>query len=98
MARRYGLIALDPNTSYKTLFGVNINGLNIKTFKDKKTTLPEIDKYTMQFKDINELERDLFDRGIIDADVAIFIEYKNKHNVNGETIENSQTDIFLLSY
>ena len=91
--RRYGLIALDPNTNYRTLFGVDIDGLNIKTFKKSKTTLPEIDKYTMQFNDINELERDLFERGIIDADVAIFVEYKQKHDFNGETIENSQTDI-----
>ena len=95
--RRYSIIALDPKTNYKTIFGVDIDKLNIKLFKGGKTTLAEIDKYTMQFNDINELERDLFSNDIINVDVMLYIEYKESHEVNGEIIPNRQTDILYAA-
>lgn len=91
--RRYGLIALDPNTNYREIFGIDIDKLNIKVFKGGKTTLPEIDKYTMQFNDINELEYDLYNRDVINSDVMLFIEYKEKYEYKGEVKEYRQTDI-----
>ena len=95
--RRYSLIALDPKTNYKTIFGVDIDKLDIKLFKGGKTTLAEIDKYTMQFNDINELEYDLFNRDIINTDVMLYIEYKESHKVGDEIIENRQTDILYAA-
>lgn len=91
--RRYSLVALNPNINYRETFGIDIDKLNIKFIKGGKTTLAEIDKYTMQFNDINELEYDLYNKNVIDADVMIFIEYKEKHEYQGEDIENRQTDI-----
>ena len=91
--RRYSLVALNPNINYRETFGIDIDKLNIKFIKGGKTTLAEIDKYTMQFNDINELEYDLYNKDVIDADVMIFIEYKEKHEYQGEDIENRQTDV-----
>lgn len=95
--RRYSLIALDPKTNYRETFGIDIDKLNIKVFKDGKTTLAEIDKYTMQFENIDELETDLFNRNIIDVDVMFFIEYKQKHKYNGRDVQKRQTDVLYAS-
>ena len=91
--RRYSLVIFDPNTNYKDIYGIDIDELDIKFFKGGKTTLAEIDKYTMQFNDINELEYDLYNRDVINSDVMIYIEYKEKHEYQGEIIEHRQTDV-----
>ena len=91
--RRYSLVIFDPNLNYKEIYGIDIDKLDIKFIKGGKTTLAEIDKYTMQFNDINELEYDLYNRDVINADVMLYIEYKEKHKYNGETKEYRQTDV-----
>ena len=91
--RRYSLVIFDPYTNYKEIYGIDIDKLDIKFFKGGKATLAEIDKYTMQFNNINELEYDLYNRDVINSDVMIYIEYKEKHEYNGEIKEYRQTDV-----
>ena len=75
---KYKLVVVEPVGDYKTLFSFNIDekGLPFKT--DAPSELAEIDLYTMQFNNVNDIELELYTAGLIDEDVMIYIEYPIK--------------------
>ncbi len=73
--RKYRLAVIDPNDDYETLFSFNVDekGLPFKT--DAPSELAEIDLYTMQFNNVNDIELELYTAGLIDEDYVIKVEY-----------------------
>lgn len=74
--KRYSLTAFSPKTKIETLIGINVDGDGTFVISGKKGLLSAIDKYTMQFKDSDELKYNLLDIGIIDGDANLYIRYE----------------------
>ncbi len=75
-SHRYALTALSQKTGKEAKYGIEISN-NTSYITDRKSLLAEIDLFTMQSKDINDLEFQFLKAGELDEDATFYIVYKS---------------------
>ena len=96
--RKYRLVVVDPDDKYKTLFSFNIDEKGVPFKTDAPSELAEIDLYTMQFNNVNDIELELYTAGLIDEDYVIKVEYPVKPDENKRLDVMYKKDIELLPF